>query len=252
MFKKPVLFLILLILLFSSCQTINKSNSKLGITQSCVFLSFDDGPDADTTPLLLEVLEKYHIKAIFCLLGVNAEQYPELVRQIHDSGHYIANHGYSEKWSIKMKDDEFRNNILQGENAISLGMGQAMEPKLYRPHGGFYNSRQEKICSDEKYAIIPVSIRVYDAVKSSESRDKIINNVIRKVTGNKRGLILLHDCRESHLSKAASLEKNPGSSFNRTWVPHAAEEIIIALTEKGFVFPDPEILINSLYTSTYH
>ena len=246
--KKIWLLSAALIFLFSSCQTINENRTKLGIPQSNVFFTFDDGPDIDTTPVLLEVLEQYQIRAIFCLLGINAEHYPELVREIYDHGHYIINHGYSGKFSINMKNDAFLNNITRGENAISSGTGHTTSQKLYRPHGGFYNSRQVKICSDEGYTIVPVTIRVYDAAVSSAKQEKIKNRVIKKVVHDNGGIILLHDSRDSYKSKIASLEKNPESCFNRSWIPYIVKEIIISLTDKGFVFPDPDICINPLLT----
>ena len=246
MYKKTGLSLLLLIFLFSSCQTINKSRAELGIKQYNVFFSFDDGPDMDTTPKLLEVLEKYQIKALFCLLGINAEQYPEIVRQIYDKGHCIINHGYYDEHSIGMKDDEFRNNIILGEEVISLSLGHNNRQKLYRPHGGFYNSRHIKICSDEDYIIVPVTVRVYDAVVTSAKWEKIKDKAIKKIINDNGGVILLHDCRGSYLAKDISLKKNPDSSFNRLWIPQIMEEIIIALTEKGFVFPDPDVYVNLL------
>ena len=238
--------MVLLLIFVTSCYTITSDRTELGIAQSCVFLSFDDGPDIDTTPILLDVLEKYQIRVIFSLLGINAEQYPELVRQIYDKGHYIVNHGYSDRFSISMQNDNFRNNIIRGENAISSSLGHGTGKKLYRPHGGFYNSRQLKICSEEGYAIVRATVRVYDAAVTSEKQDRIRNRVIQKIVTDNGGIILLHDSRDSHISKINGLEKNPGSYYNRTWIPQVVEDIIISLTEKGFVFSDPEIWINLL------
>ena len=209
----------------------------MGIPSSIVYFSFDDGPDVhgDTTARLLDVLQKYQIRAIFFLLGENAEQYPELVRRIHDEGHYIANHGYSEKHACKMNDDEFRDNLLRGEAAISGALGFDMSPKLYRPHGGFYNSRQEKICIDEGYAIVPVTVRVYDEVAGGAEQKNIVNKTINLVEKRGGGLILLHDGRDSYSHKETELAKNPNGAFNRSWIPGAVEEIIIALLDKGFI-----------------
>lgn len=196
--------------------------------------------------MLLDVLEKYQIKALFCLLGVNAEQYPELVEQIIDKGHYIIDHGYFDQHAIKMKDDAFKSNILLGEKAIWSNPEYIMGEKLYRPHGGFYNARHVRICADEGYIIVPVTIRVYDAVVTSAKQKKIANNVIRKTVKGKGGVILLHDSRGSYLAKEASFEKNQDSSFNRSWIPQIVDEIIITLRDEGYVFPDPQIFINLL------
>lgn len=59
-----------------------------------VALTFDDGPSL-YTEALLKVLHSHAVPATFFLLGQHAEQFPELVRQIHEEGHEIGNHSYS-------------------------------------------------------------------------------------------------------------------------------------------------------------
>jgi peptidoglycan/xylan/chitin deacetylase (PgdA/CDA1 family) len=235
--NKLTFLLLIAIFLLSSCQSINSNRTEMGIPPAVVYFSFDDGPEAHggATARLLDVLQKYQIRALFFLLGENAEQYPELVKRIHDEGHYIANHGYSEKHAYRMNDDEFRDNLLRGEAAISTALGFDMNPNLYRPHGGFYNSRQEKIGIDEGYIIVPVTVRVYDAVVGAAERKKIVNKTINLVEQRGGGLILLHDGRDSYSRRETELEKNPNGAFNRSWIPDAVEEIIIALLNKGFL-----------------
>jgi peptidoglycan/xylan/chitin deacetylase (PgdA/CDA1 family) len=57
-----------------------------------VYLTFDDGPNAEVTPLLLEVLREHNVRATFFLLGKNAEKYPELVKLIQEGNHTIGFH----------------------------------------------------------------------------------------------------------------------------------------------------------------
>ncbi|PYL48298.1 MAG: hypothetical protein DMF40_05445 [Verrucomicrobia bacterium] len=59
-----------------------------------VALTFDDGPDPEWTPKILDILKAAKVKAAFFLVGVNAERYPNLVRRIVDEGHEIGNHTY--------------------------------------------------------------------------------------------------------------------------------------------------------------
>jgi peptidoglycan/xylan/chitin deacetylase (PgdA/CDA1 family) len=241
--KLRLLPLVLLFILFS-CQSINSNRTALGIPSPLVYFSFDDGPDGqgDTTARLLDVLEKYQIRALFCLLGENAERYPDLVRRIHDEGHYIVNHGYSDKWACRMSEGEFRDNLIRGEAASSAALGFGMSPKLYRPHGGFYNSRQEKICIDEGYTIVLVTARVYDAVTPRAKRDKVVRQVVGKIRRQGGGIILLHDARGSHSSSETSLEKNPRGPFDRSWIPETVEEIITVLLDRGFIINSPDSL----------
>ena len=56
--------------------------------------SADDGPNADYTELLLEGLEERGVRATFFLLGREVEKYPDIVKEISDSGHLIGTHSY--------------------------------------------------------------------------------------------------------------------------------------------------------------
>ena len=241
MYNKLGLWLFLFCFLFSSCQSINRSRTELDIPQRTVIFSFDDGPDAngDTTARLLDVLKKYQIRSLFCLLGENAEQYPDLVRRIHDEGHYFINHGYADKKAFKMSEDEFRDNLIRGEEAISAALGFDWNPKLYRPHGGLYKSRHERIWIEEGYVMVPSNVRVYDAVKTASSRHKIVKQTIEKIEKQEGGIVLLHDGRGSWSNREKRLERNPQGAFNRSWIPETVDEIITVLLDRGFVFGDP-------------
>jgi len=243
--KSAPFFIILLLSIFLfSCKTINRGRTELNIPQFTVYFSFDDGPNAkgDTTARLLDVLKKYQIQAVFCLIGENAEQYPELVRRIYNEGHIIANHGYSDKWASKMKPDEFRDNLVRGGEAICAALGREINPKLYRPHGGFYNAAKEKIIFDEGYKIVLSNIRVYDAVVDGKKQKKIVKQVIGKVEKQGGGIVLLHDSRDSHFLMETQLVKEPYGAFDRSWIPDAMEKIIPVLLDKGFVLNNSDFL----------
>jgi len=240
--RRKFTLLLPLFLLLSSCKTINHNRAELNIPPSMVYFSFDDEPNAqgDSTTRLLDVLKKYQIKAMFCLLGENAERYPDLVRRIYDEGHCIVNHGYSDKWAYKMKPEQFRYNLVKGGAAISAALGHDMNPRLYRPHGGFYHSAQEKIIRDEGYRVVPVTARAYDAVVDGTQRDKVVKKIIKKVEKQGGGIILLHNARDSYVLTEVELAKNPHGVFDRSWIPGAVEEIISALLDKGFVIKNPD------------
>ncbi|MDR2942125.1 MAG: polysaccharide deacetylase family protein [Treponema sp.] len=247
--NKFLLWLFIFLFPLCSCKTINHSRAELNIPPSVVFFSFDDGPNVhgDTTARLLDVLKKYNIKAMFCLLGENAEQYPDLVRRMYDEGHYIANHGYSGKWASGMKPEQFRNNLVRGGEAISSALGHEMYPKLYRPHGGFYTSAQEKIIHDEGYKLVFSNVRVYDAVVDGTKQGKVVKQVVRKVEKQGGGIVLLHDARDSYVLLAEELAKKPLGVFDRSWIPDTMEKIIPALLDKGFILHSPSILTVAEY-----
>ena len=60
-----------------------------------VSITFDDGPDPDWTPAILDILKERGVKAVFFVIGKNAELYPDLLRRIADEGHEIGNHSFT-------------------------------------------------------------------------------------------------------------------------------------------------------------
>jgi peptidoglycan/xylan/chitin deacetylase (PgdA/CDA1 family) len=243
--KKIQLRLFLVVFVLFGCKSISRSAPDFDLITPIVIFCFDDGPNihADTTARLLDVLKKFEVRAMFALLGERAEAHPELVRRIYNEGHYIINHGYSDKWVYSMGKDKFLDNLIGGETAIFSALGKELHPKLYRPHGGFYNSRQERIWREEGYSLVHCNIRVYDAVMSEKNRDKLVNQVIRNTVRQGGGVILLHDARDSHSRTEKELARNPNGSFNRSWIPDAVEEIITELLAKGFTIGSPALVI---------
>lgn len=64
-----------------------------------VFLTFDDGPTKSVTPFILDLLKQENIKATFFVLGNKAKSNSDLIKREFEEGHYIANHGYTHKYS---------------------------------------------------------------------------------------------------------------------------------------------------------
>jgi peptidoglycan/xylan/chitin deacetylase (PgdA/CDA1 family) len=218
------------------CQTINRSGKQLQIPQGIVIFTFDDGPNVheNTTARLLDVLKKYGVRGMFALLGENVEHSPELVRRIHGEGHYIINHGFSDRFAVSMSDEEFYANLVRGAGAINAALGTELRPLLYRPQGGLYEKRHQKIWEYLGYTLVPVSARAYDAVLSAQNKGEAVQKIIKAVEKNQGGIIMLHDARDSHFRMEKELKIRPDGIFNRSWIPDAVEEIILILIKKGY------------------
>ena len=219
-------------------MNITSSNEKIGLPPSKVIFTFDDGPNQhdNTTERLLDVLNKYQVKGVFCLIGVNVVNNPEIVRRIYNEGHIIVNHGYSDKLAYFLNDDEFRENLLQGQRAITDVLGFEISPKLYRPNGGIYNASKNRIINEEGYVVVPYTTgNAMDPYTTSNKKDKLIKKIIERIEKQNGGIILLHDGRDGHERNTEEIQKKPNSAYNRSWIPEAVETIIIALLDKGFI-----------------
>ncbi len=105
-----------------------------------VCLSFNDGPDVNTTRQILSVLDKYGIKATFFLVGDRVARDPDLAREIVQSGHVVGIHGYDHKMLSGLSATEVRRDLKRTQDAIEESTGQV--PHLYRPPGGSLDRTQ--------------------------------------------------------------------------------------------------------------
>ena len=102
-----------------------------------VYLTFDDGPSA-RTPEVLDILNKYGVKATFFVLGSNVDQKPELVKREYDEGHFIAIHSYTHIYSQVYASpqatlDEYNRTLESVRKAIGV---PNYNPHLFRFPGG--------------------------------------------------------------------------------------------------------------------
>ena len=103
-----------------------------------IALTFDDGPHPVLTPILLDLLDRYGVKATFLLVGKQAETYPELVKLIADRGHELGNHSYSHRNLSTLSQLEIERELIMTRQIIRRAGGGFVT--LFRPPGGHYNS----------------------------------------------------------------------------------------------------------------
>jgi len=102
---------------------------------NAVALSFDDGPTPQSTPQVLEILNKFNIPAAFFIIGRNAAKNPELLRQIHSQGHLVANHTYDHHhYSVFRGYRYWRDQLQRNDELIEATIG--LRPRFFRPPVG--------------------------------------------------------------------------------------------------------------------
>ncbi|MBV8375869.1 MAG: polysaccharide deacetylase family protein [Verrucomicrobia bacterium] len=110
------------------------------VDQPYIAMTFDDGPSAENTPRLLEMLRERDIKATFFLIGQNAAANPDLVRRILAEGNEIGNHSWTHPQLSKLSDDRVTAEITKTQDAIKQASG--FTPTLLRPPYGAITPRQ--------------------------------------------------------------------------------------------------------------
>ena len=102
-------------------------------TERVAALTFDDGPHPEYTPRLLELLARHDAKATFFLVGAAAEAHPEVVRQIVEGGHALANHTFDHR-SVPLLSRQERVEQLRRCAAVLAPFGG--DNGLFRPPYG--------------------------------------------------------------------------------------------------------------------
>ncbi len=90
------------------------SQSDLEFTHDGPVWTIDDGPDPESTPGWLELLDQMDSKAIFFLLGAKCEKHPQLVDAIRSAGHMIGSHGYRHLNGWKTNYDKYIDDVRLG------------------------------------------------------------------------------------------------------------------------------------------
>ena len=152
-----------------------------------VALTFDDGPNPDATPLILDALKERGVKATFFILGRHADQWPHLVRRVADEGHAIGNHGWFHR-KLHFKSPAYvRDDLTRGTQSIEAACG--VHPKLFRAPHGFRSPWVTAIAGSLGQRTVGWSLGVWDS-----DRPGVEAIVDRTVNGAKPGsILLLHD-----------------------------------------------------------
>lgn len=128
-----------------------------------VYMTFDDGP-CKNTERVLEILEKYGIKATFFLVGTNIKKYPDAVRAVYSNGHLIGCHSVTHNYDdIYASVDAIRQDISAWESIVSDVLGAAPSERLYRFPGGSTCSAIKKGVFEELHAVVlDMGYRAFD------------------------------------------------------------------------------------------
>ncbi len=155
----------------------------------CVALTFDDGPDAENTAKVLNVLKRHNIRATFFLIGKNVDEHTALAARMVEEGHIVANHTYthSSKFPLGSRA-KVEQEITQCSEAIYSATG--LRPQLFRPPFGVTTPNIGKASRGLRQEVIGWSIRSYDTM-SRPTRESVVKGVMKKI--HPGAIILLHD-----------------------------------------------------------
>ena len=172
-----------------------KADWRMDSSERSIYLTFDDGPIPESTPFLLETLDRYGVKATFFVVGENVEKHPDLFRQIVERGHQIGNHTNHHISSFKHWTVTYLIDTYEAQQTIlkHLPPQTLPNPPLFRPpHGWLRHSVYYWL--SKKYRIV-----MWDLVTRDYSKwmtdDDIFNNVRRYARNG--SIVTFHDSLKS-------------------------------------------------------
>ena len=177
-----------------------------------VSITFDDGPDPDFTPQILDILDNHEIKATFFMMGMRVVAAPDLAKEVLDRGHQIGNHTYSHTNLAGISDDLVKYEIVLAQDTIENATG--FRPELYRMPYGDGGERVVKVLdkmtsimwnADTNDWALSTPEEVYDFVEPMLNYDDIV--------------VLMHDVHPQTVG--------------------ALDDILTTLKERNFKFVGP-------------
>ena len=181
-----------------------------------VALTFDDGPCGTYTEQILDILDRYGVKATFFKVGRNVERLPEIAKRVADSGHEIGNHTYNHSGLFLDTPRRIAMELAMGEEAIMRFTG--ISPRVFRPPYGANTRWILTQALRRGYVIAKWSVNAGDWGKASAER--IVRKTLARV--DKGAIILMHD--------GTSLPRN-----NHRWgTVSALPDILDALKASGY------------------
>lgn len=163
-----------------------------------IALSFDAAWGSDKTLQILDILDRYNVKATFFLVGFWVDEYPDLVKEIHDRGHQIGNHSENHLHANTLNNEELKKEIISVNDKVTALIGET--PTCFRAPFGEYNNEMLTIVEENEMIGVQWSVDSLDwkGLTGGEIADRVLNKV---VSGD---IILCHNNSE-HILDALPL-----------------------------------------------
>lgn len=162
--------------------------SAAAVARRQVALTFDDGPDAETTPRVLDLLDAAGVRATFFCIGRRARELPSLVREIAARGHAVENHGDSHSRATAMFGyARLRDDIAAAQETLAELSGR--RPRYFRPLGGFRNPWLDPILHGLDLRQACWTRRGLDSVRRNPQA--VLRRLARRLAAG--DILLLHD-----------------------------------------------------------
>ncbi|MEW1924338.1 glycosyltransferase [Streptomyces sp. NPDC088360] len=170
-------------------------------------LTFDDGPDPEWTPKVLDVLKKHHAHGVFFVTGTMASRYPDLVERMVDEGHEVGLHTFNHPDLSYQSSSRIDWELSQ--NQLSLAGAAGIRTSLFRPpYSSFSDAMDNKSWPVTKYIGSRGYLTVVNNTDSEDWKRPGVAEIIRRATpkDGKGAIVLMHDSGGDRSQTVAALD----------------------------------------------
>jgi peptidoglycan-N-acetylglucosamine deacetylase len=182
-------------------------------SDSQAVLTFDDGPDEEATPAILDALDRFGLRATFFLVGEQLLRNHAIARDAAARGHELALHGFGHPSHLDLSPPESRDEIARGVGAFEAATGRS--PRFYRPPYGRFNEWSYAACAE--LGLEPVYWSAWGSDWEDIGAKRIAELVSRDLVPG--AVALLHDSARwaNRESAAATVEAIPLIAEYAAW-----------------------------------
>lgn len=154
---------------------------RINPSEKVIYLTFDDGPNPEVTPRVLDILDEFEAKATFFCVGENVLKYPKIFQEVKHRGHAVGNHTFNHVKGTEKTVKVYVDNVGKAHEYI--------HSKLFRPpHGRITLSQVNKLKADFK--IIMWDFITYDFDRQVTSTEILKEVKLRSRNGS---VVIFHD-----------------------------------------------------------
>lgn len=162
-----------------------------------IALTFDDGPNNETREIM-NILERYQIKATFFIWAEFVEKFSDVVEELVSRGHHLGNHTLTHPNLLELSKEEVLAEVSETDEILANFIDQ--KPHLFRPPYGYINDEIREWI-DKEIVLWTVDSKDWSNIPEQE----IIDNVMNQVTNN--DIVLLHCFEETVKALPVLLDK---------------------------------------------
>lgn len=199
--------------------------------EKLIALTFDDGPDEDFSPQILDILNKYNAKATFFVVGEKVGWHPEIVKRAYSEGHEIGNHTFTHINVEKNSENIILKEIEKTQQAIKEAIG--IEPILFRPPYRAISRPMFEIVKSKDMKVV-----LWSDLDARDWSNPGVYNIVKTIEekAHNGSIVLLHDYNTIRNSKSQTIQ--------------ALEQIIPEMQSKGYKFVTVSEIIEDKATET--